>query len=152
MIQEEQHNMTKYIEEGSGGAAFAVWSTGSEGMDKSSLMCTVCNRGGHDSENCFQVVGYQERWLEKNKVTNGSGSRGRGGRNSHRGGRNIGGNDNCWNMQHPSAYLAWAESKSSAHLTDAQTGGEDKVTRASTGGAAMIVVGMQSSGSPYNNL
>ncbi|KAI5678448.1 hypothetical protein M9H77_09398 [Catharanthus roseus] len=54
--------------------------------DKSGLPCTICNKMGHEAKSCFQVMGFPDRWLEKNRKQS---NRDRGGIMNRRG-RNHG--------------------------------------------------------------
>ncbi|KAI5678451.1 hypothetical protein M9H77_09401 [Catharanthus roseus] len=35
--------------------------------DKSGLPCTICSKMGHEATSCFQVMGFLDCWLEKNR-------------------------------------------------------------------------------------
>lgn len=73
------------MKESHGRVVFVVRNNGN--MVKATLVYGLRNKFGHDSGNCFQVIGYSEWWLENNK-NNGL----RGGSTSARGGiRNRGG-------------------------------------------------------------
>lgn len=43
--------------------------------EKSSIICSHRNKGGHDSKSCFQVISYLDWWLEKNKQKSNIGGR-----------------------------------------------------------------------------
>ncbi|KAL1205522.1 Retrovirus-related Pol polyprotein from transposon RE1 [Cardamine amara subsp. amara] len=52
---------------------------------RSTLVCTHCGKTGHETSNCFQVIGFPEWWNDKGKSSGGRGSRGRGFNNQGRG-------------------------------------------------------------------
>lgn len=84
MIREEKlENITKEDDEPKEvAAAFAVrGNTKPFAIDKSHLLCTVCNKGGHGAKSCFQIIGYPDWWIENNKQGGGGGNcdSGRGG-------------------------------------------------------------------------
>ncbi|KAH9678684.1 protein kinase domain-containing protein [Citrus sinensis] len=90
VIQEEQvQSMTRAKEERSEPVAFFVQAAqGShDNRDKSSVLCTHCNKTGHEASSCFQLIGYPEWWDERPKATRNA-SRGRG--NSRQNGGNNG--------------------------------------------------------------
>ncbi|KAL9460077.1 hypothetical protein AB3S75_003302 [Citrus x aurantiifolia] len=90
VIQEEQvQSMTRAKEERSEPVAFAVQAAqGShDNRDKTSVLCTHCNKTGHEASSCFQLIGYPEWWGERLKATRNAG-RGRG--NSRQNGGNNG--------------------------------------------------------------
>ncbi|KAH9764454.1 hypothetical protein KPL70_001531 [Citrus sinensis] len=91
VIQEEQvQSMTRAKEEQSEPVAFAVQAAhGShDNRDKSSILCTQCNKTGHEASSCFQLMGYPEWWGERSKATRNAG---RGRDNSQQNGGNNGG-------------------------------------------------------------
>ena len=59
-----------------------------ENKDKS-MVCMNCNKAGHNTESCFQLIGYLDWWGDRSKGSrrgrggtkhsNTSGGRGRGG-------------------------------------------------------------------------
>lgn len=54
-------------------------------------VCTHCGKTGHESSNCFQIIGFPEWYTERNKTTGGRSSRGRGSETGRgRGGRGSG--------------------------------------------------------------
>lgn len=68
IIQEEQvKNMTKEEEDNHGGAVFAVCNSGVGNIEKANLVYGHCNKTGHESRSCFQIIGFPEWWLEKSK-------------------------------------------------------------------------------------
>ncbi|KAL4581728.1 hypothetical protein LXL04_006255 [Taraxacum kok-saghyz] len=54
---------------------------GGDRPDKSHLSCSHCKKTGHESSNCFELVGYPEWWEDRSKNDGG----GRGGRSGGRG-------------------------------------------------------------------
>ncbi|KAH9705236.1 retrovirus-related pol polyprotein from transposon RE1 [Citrus sinensis] len=77
VIQEEQvQSMTRAKEERSEPVAFAVQAAqGShDNRDKTSVLCTHCNKTGHEASSCFQLIGYPEWWGERPKATRNAGS------------------------------------------------------------------------------
>ena len=90
VIQEEQvQSITRAKEERSEHVAFVVQvAQGShDNRDKSSVLCTHCNKTGHEVSSCFQLIGYPEWWGERPKATRNA-SRGRS--NSRQNGGNDG--------------------------------------------------------------
>ncbi|KAH9689145.1 hypothetical protein KPL70_015385 [Citrus sinensis] len=90
VIQEEQvQSMTRAKEERSEPIAFAVQAAqGShENRDKTSVLCTHCNKTRHEASSCFQLIGYPEWWGERPKATRNAG---RGRSNSRQNGGNNG--------------------------------------------------------------
>ena len=90
VIQEEQvQSITRAKEERSEPIAFVVQAAqGShDNRDKTSVLCTHCNKTGHEASSCFQLIGYPEWWGERPKATRNAG-RGRG--NSRQNGGNNG--------------------------------------------------------------
>ncbi|KAH9764434.1 retrotran gag 3 domain-containing protein [Citrus sinensis] len=76
VIQEEQvQSMTRAKEEQSEPVAFAVQATqGShDNRDKSSVLCTHCNKTEHETSSCFQLIGYLEWWGERPKAMRNAG-------------------------------------------------------------------------------
>ncbi|KAH9705237.1 retrovirus-related pol polyprotein from transposon RE1 [Citrus sinensis] len=76
VIQEEQvQSMTRAKEERSEPVAFAVQAAqGShDNRDKTSVLCTHCNKTGHEASSCFQLIGYPEWWGERPKATRNAG-------------------------------------------------------------------------------
>ncbi|KAH9668923.1 hypothetical protein KPL70_021579 [Citrus sinensis] len=87
-IQEEQvQSMKRAKKERSEPVAFAVQvAQGShDNRDKFFVLCTYCNKTGHEASSCFQFIGYPEWWGERPKATRNAG-RGRG--NSQQNGGN----------------------------------------------------------------
>lgn len=73
-------------------AGFAVRPEGRgkgrpEKIDKSGLMCSHCHRSGHDTANCFQLLGYPEWWGDRPRTQGIPSTRGKsgGGRGSDSG-------------------------------------------------------------------
>ena len=81
--------MTCAKEERSEPVAFAIQAAqGShDNWDKSSVLCTHCNKTGHEAYSCFQLIGYPEQWGKGPKATRNA-SRGRD--NSRQNGGNNG--------------------------------------------------------------
>lgn len=56
------------------------------------MVCSKCNRTGHDSTSCFQLIGYPEWWGDRPRGEGRAGGRGRGGQQQRTGtGRGRGG-------------------------------------------------------------
>ncbi|KAH9672345.1 hypothetical protein KPL70_017686 [Citrus sinensis] len=95
VIQEEQvQSMTYAKEERSEPVAFAVQAAqGShDNRDKTSVLCTHCNKIGHEESSCFQLIGYPEWWGERPKATRNAGcGRGNSRQNGGNNGRGRGG-------------------------------------------------------------
>ncbi|KAH9781145.1 retrovirus-related pol polyprotein from transposon RE1 [Citrus sinensis] len=90
VIQEEQvQSMTRAKEERSKPVAFVVQAAqGShDNRDKTYVLCTHCNKTGHETSYCFQLIGYPEWWGERPKATRNAG---RGHVNSRQNGGNNG--------------------------------------------------------------
>ncbi|XP_073280573.1 uncharacterized protein [Primulina huaijiensis] len=51
------------------------------------MICPKCNRTGHDSTSCFQLIGYPEWWGDRPRGEGRAGGRGRGGQQRTRTGR-----------------------------------------------------------------
>ncbi|KAH9789598.1 retrotran gag 3 domain-containing protein [Citrus sinensis] len=63
-----------------------------DNWDKSSILCTHCNKNGHEASSCFQLIGYPECWGERSKATrNASHGRDNSRQNSRNNGRGRGG-------------------------------------------------------------
>ncbi|KAH9754598.1 retrotran gag 3 domain-containing protein [Citrus sinensis] len=76
VIQEEQvQSMTRAKEERSEPIAFVIQAVqGShDNRDKSSILCTHCNKTGHEASSCFQLIRYPEWWGERSKATRNAG-------------------------------------------------------------------------------
>ena len=67
LVQEERVRIVAHGRDEKGEAmAFAVQG-GSRCKDKNegkTGICSHCNQSGHDSESCFQIIGYPEWWGE----------------------------------------------------------------------------------------
>lgn len=86
IIREECHRMVVCNkEERAEDVAFAAHL-----FDKSSVVCHVCNKAGLSATQCYQIIGYPERWGDKFLTSNG----GRGGSCGGRTGRGRGGRGN----------------------------------------------------------
>lgn len=95
-IQEERVRAVTQVKEEREPISFAVQAnlatrtTRAQGKE---CTCTECRRTGHDSENCFEVIGYPEWWGDRPKTAGRGASRGRGGSTSY-GSRGRGRNAN----------------------------------------------------------
>ena len=92
IIREERHRVVARTKEDrqENAVSFAVRTNrpGQYGvpiLDKSTLLCSICHKQGHEAKDCFQVIGYPDWWKEKNKSTGLGGSSRRAGGNSGRG-------------------------------------------------------------------
>ncbi|KAK3028580.1 hypothetical protein RJ639_039271 [Escallonia herrerae] len=99
LIQEEKvKTIARGKEERSEAMAFAAQSTTAyrsrgEWKDKN-VVCSNCKRAGHESENCFLLVGYPEWWGDRPRGDGKAGGRGRGQQQQkmgHSGSRGRGG-------------------------------------------------------------
>jgi len=59
------------------GFATRFTPSGNKNRDRS-FACANCGRTGHEKEFCWEIVGYPDWWIERNKSGGGRGSRGRG--------------------------------------------------------------------------
>ncbi|XP_071905880.1 uncharacterized protein [Coffea arabica] len=91
ICQEERIRSMSRGKEGRGEpVSFAVQTSvrcrklGTAIKDKS-VLCSYCNRSGHDAGNCFQLIGYPEWWGDRPKGNGRSSGRGRGNQNSGHG-------------------------------------------------------------------
>lgn len=79
MHEEQLKNTAKEeIVDVDGSVAFVAHGNCSSSINKSSLICNVCNQRGHKTNNCFQVLGYPEWWLEKENSIENNGQLGGG--------------------------------------------------------------------------
>ena len=123
VCQEERvRNISRGKEEYGEVVSFAVQTnTGgrkykTEVKDKS-VVCSHCKREGHDSETCFQLIGYPEWWGDRPK---GAG-RGRGGQSAGRGRSNTPKVNTAHVIGQPSSSMAATEENTaSATLTAEQ--------------------------------
>ncbi|KAK8945059.1 hypothetical protein KSP39_PZI008421 [Platanthera zijinensis] len=59
-----------------------------DNKDKTNLVCSHCNRTGHETNTCFALHGYPERWGDRPRSEGKTSGMGRSrGRSTHRGGR-----------------------------------------------------------------
>nr|KYP36806.1 hypothetical protein KK1_042044 [Cajanus cajan] len=84
LVQEERvHTVSRAKEERGEMMAFAV-QTGTrtrdkgEGKDKNTI-CGHCHRSGHDSDNCFQILGYPDWWGDRPRGIGKGSGRGKSG-------------------------------------------------------------------------
>ena len=91
ICQEERvRNMSKEKEGRGEPMSFAIHAnTGGRrpgtGTKDKPVLCSYCNRGGHDAESCFQLIGYPDWWGDRPKGIGRGSGRGRGNQNSGRG-------------------------------------------------------------------
>lgn len=90
VTKKEQHrHLARTLEEKGDGVAFAVVKPGQAGDGK--LSCTHYLQSSHESANCFQLIGFLDRWPEKSRsISRGRTGRGRGGRAGSSAGRGRG--------------------------------------------------------------
>ena len=63
-----------------------------DNLDKSSVLCTHCNKIGHEASSCFQLIGYPEWWGKWPKAMRNAGcGRGNSRQNGGNNGRGRGG-------------------------------------------------------------
>nr|AWW15216.1 putative polyprotein [Leavenworthia alabamica] len=77
--QEEDMKLT--VDEPAQVSAFAVQTRSRARDDKSTMICTLCNRSGHTADKCYAVIGYPDWWGDRPKGRSLPG-RGRGTNNS----------------------------------------------------------------------
>ena len=64
LVQEERlRGITRVTEEHGEAMAFAVHSNFKH--KEKGRLCSHCNQTGHDSEGCFQLIGYPEWWGDR---------------------------------------------------------------------------------------
>jgi len=78
LIQEEQVKTITRGKDNRGEIMVLATRTQPDGKDKSSLLCSHCNRTGHESETCFALHGYPEWWGDKPRSDGKGTGRGRG--------------------------------------------------------------------------
>ncbi|KAA8532541.1 hypothetical protein F0562_032643 [Nyssa sinensis] len=89
--QERVRTMTRTREERGNPMSFAVQAGGRNsggGKDKT-VVCSNCDREGHDADSCFQLIGYPEWWGNRSRAT--TTGRGSGQKRGTGGGRNKAG-------------------------------------------------------------
>ncbi|GKE52225.1 retrovirus-related pol polyprotein from transposon TNT 1-94 [Tanacetum coccineum] len=96
-IQEERVQEATQLKDERDSVSFAVHAnlgkqttTVFEAKDRT-ITCSECNRTGHTSESCFEIIGYLEWWGDRPKKTGREAGKGRGGSKSY-GNRGRGGN------------------------------------------------------------
>ncbi|XP_056682916.1 uncharacterized protein [Spinacia oleracea] len=92
--------------------AFKIEARSRTRDDNNDKFCNHCNKGGHDEDGCFQLIGYPEWWPGDRRGGRGSsrpgnkGGRMSGGRSSSVGGSNNGGGMNAGASNHCTSDLS----------------------------------------------
>jgi hypothetical protein len=79
------------------------------------VVCSNCKREGHDSDSCFQLIGYPNWW--GNRPRPNATRRGSGRKRNNGGGRDIG------NMPRANVMQTLAEERASRDVTDSDRKG-----------------------------